>query len=54
MVKITFQTVSAQKPEKEIDGDKIIIPQAHVSLHTFFFFSFHIVAFVSLCRSYVD
>lgn len=36
MVKITFQTVSAQKPEKESDGDnKIIIPQAHVSLHTF-------------------
>ncbi|KAF3858241.1 hypothetical protein F7725_011442 [Dissostichus mawsoni] len=29
MVKITFQTVSAQKPDKEIDGDKIIIPQAH-------------------------
>lgn len=40
MVKITFQTVSAQKPEKEIDGDKIIIPQAHVSLHTFFSFRF--------------
>ncbi|KAL3988501.1 KRAB domain-containing zinc finger protein [Sarotherodon galilaeus] len=28
MVKITFQPVSAQKPEKD-DEDKIIIPQAH-------------------------
>lgn len=33
MVKITFQTVSAQKPEKDSDEDKIIIPQDHVSLH---------------------
>lgn len=49
MVKITFQTVSAQKPEKEIDGDKIIIPQAHVSLHTLFFFvCFRVETFV-LC-----
>ncbi|XP_029930942.1 integral membrane protein 2Cb [Myripristis murdjan] len=32
MVKITFQPVSAQKPEKENDGDKIIIPQAHEEL----------------------
>lgn len=31
MVKITFQPVSAQKPEKE-DGDRIRIPQAAVSL----------------------
>ncbi len=38
MVKITFQPVSAQKPEKESDEDKIIIPQAHVSLHTLAFF----------------
>lgn len=38
MVKITFQTVSAQKPEKDNDEDKIIIPQGHVSLHTLFFF----------------
>lgn len=29
MVKITFQTVSAQKPEKDSDEDKIIIPQDH-------------------------
>lgn len=29
MVKITFQPVSAQKPEKDNDEDKIIIPQAH-------------------------
>uniref|UniRef100_A0A665TIM3 Integral membrane protein 2 n=1 Tax=Echeneis naucrates TaxID=173247 RepID=A0A665TIM3_ECHNA len=29
MVKITFQPVSVQKPEKESDGDKIIVPQAH-------------------------
>lgn len=35
MVKITFQTVSAQKPEKETDEDKIIIPQADVSLRSF-------------------
>uniref|UniRef100_A0A671Z0J0 Integral membrane protein 2 n=1 Tax=Sparus aurata TaxID=8175 RepID=A0A671Z0J0_SPAAU len=28
MVKITFQTVSAQKPEKDVDEDKIVIPQA--------------------------
>lgn len=48
MVKITFQPVSAQKPEKESDGDKITIPQAHVSLHTFLSL-FH-VAFV-LCLS---
>lgn len=33
MVKITFQPVSVQKPEKEADEDKIIVPQAHVSLH---------------------
>lgn len=32
MVKITFQPVSAQKPEKDVDGDKIVIPQANVSL----------------------
>lgn len=32
MVKITFQPVSAQKPEKDVDGDKIAIPQANVSL----------------------
>lgn len=32
MVKITFQPVSAQKPEKDVDEDKIIIPQANVSL----------------------
>ena len=38
MVKITFQTVSAQKPEKDIDEDKIVIPQAHVSLHFVFLF----------------
>ena len=31
MVKITFQAVSAQKPEKENDEDKIQIPRAHVS-----------------------
>lgn len=31
MVKITFQTVSSQKPEKETDGDHIVIP--HVSWH---------------------
>lgn len=29
MVKITFHTVSSQKPEKETDGDHIVIP--HVS-----------------------
>ncbi|XP_076001229.1 integral membrane protein 2Cb [Genypterus blacodes] len=32
MVKITFKPVSAQKPEKEEDGNKIIIPQAHEEL----------------------
>ncbi|KAK2895264.1 integral membrane protein 2Cb [Channa argus] len=32
MVKITFQTVPAQKREKESDGDKITIPQAHEQL----------------------
>lgn len=32
MVKITFQSVSAQKPEKDQDVDKITLPQAHVSL----------------------
>lgn len=33
MVKITFQSVSAQKAEKEIDGDKaeILMPYEHVS-----------------------
>lgn len=46
MVKITFQPVSAQKPEKDNDEDKIIIPQAHVSLHTLSLF--HAAAFV-LC-----
>ncbi|XP_032422350.1 integral membrane protein 2Cb isoform X1 [Xiphophorus hellerii] len=29
MVKITFQSVSAQKPEKDQDVDKITLPQAH-------------------------
>uniref|UniRef100_A0A1A8C6E9 Integral membrane protein 2 n=1 Tax=Nothobranchius kadleci TaxID=1051664 RepID=A0A1A8C6E9_NOTKA len=29
MVKITFQPVSAQKPEKDNDPDKIILPQPH-------------------------
>lgn len=42
MVKITFQPVSAQKPEKDNDADKITIPQAHVSLHT-------LSVFVSFC-----
>ncbi|XP_060940302.1 integral membrane protein 2Cb isoform X2 [Limanda limanda] len=32
MVKITFQTVAAQKPDKETDGDKIIVPLAHEQL----------------------
>ncbi|XP_030218944.1 integral membrane protein 2Cb isoform X1 [Gadus morhua] len=32
MVKITFQAVSAQKPEKESDEDKIQIPRAHEEL----------------------
>ncbi|XP_069013462.1 integral membrane protein 2Cb [Embiotoca jacksoni] len=32
MVKISFQTVSVQKPEKDIDVDKIIIPLAHEHL----------------------
>uniref|UniRef100_A0A3B4AL32 Integral membrane protein 2 n=1 Tax=Periophthalmus magnuspinnatus TaxID=409849 RepID=A0A3B4AL32_9GOBI len=32
MVKITFQPVSAQKPEKDNDEDKIVIPQAHEHL----------------------
>lgn len=32
MVKITFQPVSAQKPEKDVDGDQISIPQGNVSL----------------------
>lgn len=32
MVKITFQPVSAQKPEKDVEGDKINIPQDKVSL----------------------
>ncbi|KAM4550985.1 integral membrane protein 2Cb [Odontesthes bonariensis] len=32
MVKITFQPVSVQKPEKDNDADKITIPQAHEQL----------------------
>ncbi|CAL1579651.1 unnamed protein product [Knipowitschia caucasica] len=34
MVKITFQAVTAQKPEKDTDEDKIVIPQAdeHLTL----------------------
>lgn len=35
MVKISLKPVSAQKPDKENDEEKIAIPQAHVSLHTF-------------------
>lgn len=35
MVKISLKPVSAQKPDKESDEEKIAIPQAHVSLHTF-------------------
>lgn len=53
MVKITFQTVSAQKPDKEIDGDKIIIPQAHVSLHTLFFYCFVLWYFSCLPVGYL-
>lgn len=39
MVKITFQSVSAQKAEKEIDGDKaeILMPYEHVSSASLFF-----------------
>lgn len=36
MVKITFQPVSAQKPEKDADGEQIRIPQASVSLSALF------------------
>lgn len=53
MVKITFQAVSAQKPEKENDEDKIIIPQAHVSLHTLssFVWCCDILSHVNTCLS---
>lgn len=53
MVKITFQTVSAQKPEKDVDEDKIVIPQAHVSLHFVFFVLFVVVAFVLCLRNLI-
>lgn len=52
MVKITFQTVSAQKPEKDVDEDKIVIPQAQVSLH-FVFYLFVVVAFVLCLRNLI-
>lgn len=55
MVKITFQPVSAQKPEKDVDGDKIIIPQADVSLSgllLLYFTLLELYAVVSVCSVY--
>lgn len=49
MVKISLKQVSAQKPEKESDEEKITIPQAYVSLHTFFFLLWPFCSTVSLC-----
>lgn len=39
MVKITFQPITAQKPEKELDGDKaeILMPYEHVSSASLFY-----------------
>ena len=39
MVKITFQSVSAQKADKELDGDKaeILMPYEHVSSASLFY-----------------
>lgn len=45
MVKITFQPVSAQKPEKDDDEDKIIIPQANVSLSGLLLLYFALLGF---------
>lgn len=57
MVKITFQPVSAQKPEKDVDGDKIIIPQADVSLSgllLLYFTLLELYAVVSVCSVYCN
>jgi len=49
MVKISFQQVTVQKPEKENDGDKeeIHMPYSHVSLRYSFLF-IYIIVFVLL------